>query len=391
MIAAEIDMHPLERELYALVRADDRIFRFLEEGSLDGIWYADLESPGAEWMSPRYKRLLGYEPHEVPDSTGWWQSQMHPDDLVRSQENFRRHRDDPKHPYDQIVRYRHRDGSTVWVRCRGIIIRDDHGRPVRMLGAHTDVTELKRAETLASANAELANRNEALRRFASIVSHDLQTPMRHVSIYSGLLREALGDELPAEAADFIRVIERGAVQMRRMVQSLHDFSRLAYADVRGDDVDLAEAVADALALLELQIAEAGATVTVGRLPTVRGDRTLLTRVFQNLVSNAIKYRGPEPLHVGIAGEQVGEQALVSVTDNGIGIDPRQSEIIFEMFRRLHSNEKTYDGLGVGLAISRQIVDSHGGRIWLDTGHHGGSRFCFLLPRTKAEFERARGA
>ncbi|ODN71580.1 sensor histidine kinase [Methylobrevis pamukkalensis] len=381
--------HYLEEELYKLVRQDERIFGFLQDGSLDGVWYADLLDGDAEWMSPRYKHLLGYADDEVENRSSWWKERMHPDDLRESEENFRLHVRDPAHPYDQIVRFRHKNGSTVWVRCRGIVIRDDEGKPVRMLGAHTDVTDLKMADELVRANAELTDRNEALRRFAGIVSHDLQTPMRHVSIYAGLLREELGDSLNGAARDYLEVIERGALQMRRMVQSLLEYSRLAYATVRAEPTALSEVVADALALLDVQIREAGATITVGALPEVYGERTLLVRLLQNLIANAVKYRSERPLEIRIDGVETEDGFHLAITDNGIGIAPANRDIIFEMFRRLHRDEKTYEGLGVGLAISRQIAESHGGRIWLDTTREEGSCFCVALPRTKAEFEARR--
>jgi PAS domain S-box-containing protein len=136
----------LKDELYALMRAGPGLFEFLQQGSLDGIWYWNLENPEDEWMSPRFWEILGYDPAQKEHKVHEWQDLIHPDDLKVALENYEKHREDPRHPYDQVVRYRHKDGSTVWVRCRGIIIRDDEGRPIRMLGAHTDLTRVKRAE-----------------------------------------------------------------------------------------------------------------------------------------------------------------------------------------------------------------------------------------------------
>ena len=138
--------HYLKTELYELVRKDPAIFEFLQAGSLDGIWYWDVERQEQEWMSPRFKEVFGYRDDEIPNTPEWWQANIHPDDLAVALDNFGKHLEDPNHPYDQIVRYRHRDGGTVWVRCRGLAIRDDDGKPIRLLGCHTDVTALKRAE-----------------------------------------------------------------------------------------------------------------------------------------------------------------------------------------------------------------------------------------------------
>ena len=124
------------------MRTDPAIFEFLQEGSLDGIWYWDIQNPHEEWLSPRFKEVFGYAEDEIPSTSDWWQANIFPEDLPIAVETFEAHCADPTHAYDQIVRYRHKDGSTVWVRCRGIAIRDDTGNPTRMLGAHTDLTEL---------------------------------------------------------------------------------------------------------------------------------------------------------------------------------------------------------------------------------------------------------
>jgi PAS domain S-box-containing protein len=133
----------LEQELYNLIKTDDSIFTFIQEGSLDGIWYWDLEKPENEWMSPKFWTNFGYDPAEKKHLSSEWQNMIFPEDLKVATENFKKHCENPNHPYDQIVRYRKKDGGTAWVRCRGIAIRDKNGKPVRMLGAHNDITELK--------------------------------------------------------------------------------------------------------------------------------------------------------------------------------------------------------------------------------------------------------
>ena len=138
--------HYLRDELYNRVRGDSSVFDFLQAGSLDGIWYLDIERPGQGWMSPRYKEVFGYRDDEVPNNSSWWREHIFAEDLAICVENFHKHCADPNHPFDQIVRYPHKNGSTVWVRCRGLAIRDENGKAIRLLGAHTDVTALKRTE-----------------------------------------------------------------------------------------------------------------------------------------------------------------------------------------------------------------------------------------------------
>ncbi len=136
----------LKKELYELIKTDESIFDFIQESSLDGLWYWDLEKPEEEWMNPKFWTVLGYNPEEMPHKSTAWQNIINQDDLKVATENFSRHCENPDHPYDQIVRYTHKNGSTVWIRCRGMAIRDKNGKPVRLLGAHTDISDIKRQE-----------------------------------------------------------------------------------------------------------------------------------------------------------------------------------------------------------------------------------------------------
>lgn len=155
------DDHYLKKELYDLLRTDDSVFDFLQRASLDGLWYWDLESPEHEWMSPEFWQTLGYDPATKRHLVEEWQDLIHPDDLKVAINNSKKHIEDPSHPYDQVVRYTHKNGSTVWVRCRGIAIRDENGKPIRMLGAHNEITQLKQAEEeLQHAHNELERKVE---------------------------------------------------------------------------------------------------------------------------------------------------------------------------------------------------------------------------------------
>lgn len=138
--------HYLQKELYDLIQTDRTIFDFIQTGSLDGLWYWDLENPEREWMNARFWETLGFDPCQKKHLASEWQDLIFQEDLKVAIDNFNKHLEDPNHPYDQVVRYKHKDGSTVWIRCRGIAIRNQEGKPLRMLGAHTDITELKQAE-----------------------------------------------------------------------------------------------------------------------------------------------------------------------------------------------------------------------------------------------------
>lgn len=176
-------MHYLEEELFDSVFGTADIFRFLQQAVLDGIWYWDVTQPENEWYSPEFCRLLGYDPKEVPHNSGWWQDRIFEEDKITALHNFKLHLSDPSHPYDQVVRYRHKDGSTVWVRCRGLALRDETGKPIRLLGSHIDLTELHKTQeklerlTFTDPTTELLNRRgleDVLSRWLSRASREIQ-------------------------------------------------------------------------------------------------------------------------------------------------------------------------------------------------------------------------
>ena len=141
-----MDVIYLKNELYTLINNDTSIFEFIQSGSLDGIWYWDIENPEMEWMSPKFWETLGYNPEEKKHLASEWQDIIFQEDLNLAIANFEKHCADPHHPYDQIVRYKHKNGSTIWIRCRGLAIRDTNGKVIRMLGAHSDIIDLKETE-----------------------------------------------------------------------------------------------------------------------------------------------------------------------------------------------------------------------------------------------------
>ncbi|PTX54798.1 PAS domain S-box-containing protein [Litoreibacter ponti] len=192
---AKTDDNYLKAELDRLIAEDKSVFQFLRNSSLDGVWYWDLQDPENEWMSPEFWRLFGIDPETKEHKTHEWQNLIHPDDLALALENFERHSADPDHPYDQIVRYKHVDGNYVWVRCRGMAIRDENGTPIRMLGAHNDLTELMRTqEKLDGANARLTTVLDTVTAGIIGVSPDKQ--VLEINIAGRHMLGAISDETP---------------------------------------------------------------------------------------------------------------------------------------------------------------------------------------------------
>jgi serine/threonine protein kinase/signal transduction histidine kinase len=265
-------------------------------------------------------------------------------------------------------------------------VYDDAGLTVGVQGAFWDVTARRRAERrleetateLQRANAELARSNTELEQFAYVASHDLQEPLRMVASYTQLLKRRYQGKLDADADEFIAYAVDGATRMQGLINDLLAYSRVHTHSKPLEETTCTAAFDRALANLEAAIRESGAEVRCGPLPAVRGDASQLVQLFQNLIGNAIKFRGERPPVVIVwAGWQDGEW-LFTVRDNGIGIDPKHAERIFAIFQRLHSRDR-YPGSGIGLAICKKIVERHGGRIWVEPRLEDGSVFCFTLP------------
>jgi signal transduction histidine kinase len=234
-------------------------------------------------------------------------------------------------------------------------------------------------DALRRSNEELKRANEDLNQFAHSASHDLQEPLRTVSIYSQLLRRKLSNKLDADAEDYVRYILRGASRMEALIRDLLAYTQASnISDEPAPVVDANAAAEAALANLRAAIEDSGAIVTRGPLPSVRIRHVYLIQLFQNLVGNAIKYRREETPRVSIDAEPGSGEWLFRVADNGIGIEAKYREQIFGIFKRLHTAEE-YSGTGIGLAICQRIVERAGGRIWLESEPGRGSTFFFTLP------------
>jgi len=242
-----------------------------------------------------------------------------------------------------------------------------------------EVTDLERAqETIAVRTRELERSNSDLEQFAYVASHDLQEPLRKVASFCQLLQKRYQGKLDERGDQYIGFAVDGAKRMQALINDLLAFSRVGRRPGENVLLETGDLLDTALGNLEDAVTESGARVTHGELPAVLGEKSLLTAVFQNLVGNAIKFRGEEPPEIEVSAERDGAEWRFSVTDNGIGISDEYAERIFVIFQRLHGRGD-YPGTGIGLALCRKIVEHHGGKIWLDTGVTTGTRFRFTLP------------
>ena len=344
------------------------IYRMLAETADYGFWRTDEEGYIVE-VNECQANLLGYDidyligRHWSEFIEKRWSNILQSDQNNQSSDSNSRH---------QLMIER-KDGSHIWVRVRGSPIIDDYGNYTGYLNIFTDVTEFKKAEE------RLKRSNEELEQFAYIASHDLREPLRMISSYLELLeRRYDGKVLDDRAKQYIRFAVDGSLRMQLMIDDILTFSRINTTRAPLQNVDMNKVLATVTSDLEAMIEESGAKIFHEKLPVVVADRVQMTILLQNLISNAIKFRGDSPPEINISVELVGGDWIFKIKDNGIGIDPAHMDRLFQMFVRLHSRHE-YEGTGIGLAICKKIVERHDGAIWVSSKLGVGSTFYFTLP------------
>lgn len=382
----------LKNELYSRFKEDNSIFEFLQEGSLDGIWYWDIEAPENEWMSPRFWLTLGFDPAGKKHLASEWQEIIFKEDLKIALDNFSKHCKDPNHPYDQVVRYRHKNGSVVWVRCRGLAIRDKAGKPVRFLGAHTDITiqktteealrsksielentnkklskALKEIKTLIAlyktAEKELQRSNEELEQFVYVASHDLKSPLKGIITLASWIQEDLGDALTGESAENFKLLRSRVKRMDTLLDGILTYSLASRENLNSHRVNLNDIIKALVA--ELNIPNGFKIKITNKLPSVMAPKSTFEQIFSNLINNAFKHHDKKSGTITISAKDAGEFWEFLVTDDGPGIAPKYQDLIFKRFQTLQSRDDV-EGSGLGLSIVKKLVVKQGGEIFVDS-------------------------
>jgi len=280
---------------------------------------------------------------------------------------------------DYPLEIHHRNGDITPVLYNASVYSDENGKVIGVFAAARDITELKKAEELLKLKInELARSNAELEQFAYVSSHDLQEPLRMIASYLQLLERKYEGKLDKKADKYIHFAVDGATRMQNLIDDLLTFSRVTTQANEFELTDIEVILNRVLTNLSVSIKENSATITHGTLPEIMVDGTQMTQVLQNLINNALKFRSKDNPKIHISASQEDKYWLFSVKDNGIGIDPKYSERIFEVFKRLHK-KRDYPGTGIGLSICKKIVERHGGRIWVDSKLGEGSTFYFNIP------------
>ena len=290
--------------------------------------------------------------------------------------------------WDYELEIQNKNGEVTPVLYNASVYKDETGRVIGIFAAARDITERKKAEKLLKQKLEeLARSNSELEQFAYVASHDLQEPLRMIASYLQLLQRKYEGKLDEKADKYIHFAVDGASRMQSLINDLLDFSRVTTKAKEFEPTNCEGILDNVLSSLEVVIKESGATVSHDPLPEINADSIQIAQVFQNLISNAIKFRSEKPPEIRISARQEADHWLFSVKDNGIGIDPKYSKRIFEVFKRLHKREE-YPGTGIGLSICKKIVERHGGSIWVDSKPGKGSTFYFTLPINPEEPKKA---
>ncbi|WP_289062535.1 chemotaxis protein CheB [uncultured Zobellia sp.] len=357
-------MPQLEQELLD----KNMVFEQVLEITLAGFWDWNIQE-NTEYLSPTFKQMFGYGEDEMENTPEAWQKIIHPEDLPGVLETFDAHvKSKGEAPYDNEVRYFHKNGSIVWVWCKGQVIEwGENGEPIRMVGSHINITNLKR----------LSQSNKELERFAYVASHDLQEPLRTIRDFVTLFKEEYIALLDDKANTYLAFIEEASSRMGELVKVILAYSKIG-SNTKTESVDLETIVANVMQDLRIRIKNTGAKIKVKDLPEISGHKLELHSLFLNLIGNSIKFtdKSQNPIiEIGTLPSEKGHH--IYVKDNGIGMEAKNQQHIFEVFKRLHNHED-YEGTGIGLAHCKKIVELHNGKIWVESEIGKGSTFHFNL-------------
>lgn len=377
------------KKIQETIRVSNERYDYVAKATNDSIWDWDLLTNKVVRSGNNFSRLFGYDAAVADKNDQFWVAHVHPEDLERVGNDRQKILADPSLDYWQDeYRFLKADGTYAFVYDKGYIIRNENGEAIRMIGSITDVTERKKQEeslkllnaNLERINRELAVSNQELEQFAYVSSHDLQEPLRMVTGFLTQLEKKYGDQLDEKAHQYIAFAVDGAKRMRQIILELLEFSRVGRVNSQKEPIDLNTLINEIRLLQKKAIEEKGAVITAQNLPVICHLKSPVLQVFQNLISNAIKYSkaGIAPV-IEVTASDTGDCWIFSVQDNGIGIEREYFEKIFVIFQRLHGREE-YGGTGIGLALVKKIVETMGGKIWVTSEPGKGSVFSFTMPK-----------
>lgn len=295
-----------------------------------------------------------------------------------------------KKPVANVVMgvYRPITKDRIWLLVNAEPLLCDNSEVKEVICSFSDITERKAVEekltwlyqSLEVRAFELATTNADLERFVYVATHDLQEPLRLVSSFTQLLKKKYENHLDEQALEYINYAVEGATRMKKLILDLLVFSTFSSNKEEFAETDLNAVLRETTCTLSKELKDSEAELVIPELPAIHANTTLVLQLFENLIGNALKYRSDHNPKIEITCKEQEENFLFSVCDNGIGIDPEYSDKIFVLFKRLHNDNDTYEGTGVGLAICKKIVELHRGNIWVESEQGKGSTFYFTIAK-----------
>ena len=351
----------------------------------------------ATFASNNIKTQLGHDPHEFLDDPAFWTNHVHPEDLERvfgeMDQLFKTGR------HVQEYRFRHKAGGYRWMRDELVLVEDNDGSPLEVVGYWVDITDRKRAEEAVKEYAERLERsNRELQDFAYVASHDLQEPLRKIEAFGDRLKVKYAENLGEEGTMYLGRMQNAAARMRSLINALLTYSRVTTKAQPFQRVHLTAAVREAVGDLQVRIESTNGKVEISDMPEIDADPVQFHQLLMNLIGNSLKFHkeGETPV-VTVRAELCGRSGTgapesydpwcrIEISDNGIGFDPKYVDKIFNMFQRLHGRGE-YEGTGIGLATCRKIIERHGGTITAKTAPGEGATFIVLVPARHSDQEQ----
>jgi PAS domain S-box-containing protein len=386
-MCAEYSALASQREADRVLRDSEERFRLLMGGVKDyAIIVLDPDGIVASWNEGA-QQIKGYQADEI---IGHHFSEFYTaEDVQSGKPAFELGMTRSKGQFESEGLRVRKDGTTFFANIVMTALVNEQGELRGFAKVTRDITESKKTERilreaeqlLQHKLAELKRSNEDLEQFAYVCSHDLQEPLRVITNYVQLIaKRYTGKVLDENGVEFIQYTVDAAKRMQELINDLLLYSRIDSRGQQFQDADASLVVAAAIANLQLAVSESGANIIVGTLPTIAADRSQLIQLFQNLIGNAIKFRSSDSPEISISAVEDPDSWLFQVQDNGQGFEMKHAERIFVIFKRLHDREQ-YEGSGIGLAVTKKIVERHGGRIWAESVPGEGTIFHFSLPKS----------
>ncbi len=340
---------------------------------------SETQTQRMEFVNAYVEKMLGYSRDEWLNTPKFGEKIIHPEDYESSQREAQAIYEGGDLSAAIQFRVVAKDNRIIPVEAHYTILTDDTGQAIGTCGLIMDISQRKADENALKQSAlDLRRSNEQLEQFAYVASHDLQEPLRMITSYLQLLERRYKTQLDQDASDFIAYAVDGATRMKALINDLLMYSRVKTGEQDFERFESRAALEQALTNLQMQIKESGAQIHHDGLPSIVGNEAQIVQLFQNLLSNSIKFRNDTAPKIEVKAVQNENMWTFSVHDNGIGIEQQYMDRIFVIFQRLHTKDR-YPGTGIGLAICKKVVEHHGGRIWAESIPGAGTTFWFTIP------------